>query len=452
MKKISRRDFLKVMAIGAAAAGLAGCGAASSGTAASSAAASGAASSTAAAAGEKVQLTAAIWGDEKRQQRFLDLMKPFCDENNCEVTINLVNYADYAAKLATDLASGNAPDVVWLSDGMEAQFIAGDWLYDIGKTLQSDADYGFDDFYTDATSSITYGDALYGIPFSFGPRILLYNKTLMEKAGVKTPLDYYNEGNWTYDTMFKMAADISKSGSGLYGLKLSPNGSEKNYIISAYDLILAYGADFFNSDTSKFTLNDANGIAAVQAWYDSIYKDGGSIKPGDDTAFTSGTIGLARENISTMKTVVNGSVDFEWDIIGEPTGPADKSKLITGYAYWAVTDTSKNVDLAANLVKYMSSKDVQLNLADTFVSPRASVVNSDTVLQRGDGYPDAESIKRAFVQPIEERGLRPYPAHVNFAQIQDKILQDFELIWAGNDTVADGIAQMETDVTPLLTK
>jgi len=400
---------------------------------------------------EKPTITIAIWGDENRKKTFEELFVEFEEKNNCDVVVNLVAYQDYATKLAMQLQAGNAPDVVWLADGMEKQFLESGNLVDISSYVKSDAEFNYADFYETAMAAITDGDKVYGIPFSFGPRVVYVNKTMFDKAGVKQPSEYVKEGNWTYDVMYDLARQITDISKGQYGLKMWDTSSATNYVYAFYDLVLAYGADYFNQDTTDFTLNTPEGIKAVQAVYDVIYKDQSHLKPGDATEFTAGTIAMARSTFSYAKTIKGQNVDFEWYMVPVPTGPDADAPVITGFAYYSVTTNSKNPELAAQLVKYMTSINMMKKMVNTFVAPRASLLNSDEFLQQEGGKPTKDEILVSFVKPIEERGLRPYPAHKNFTKIQDQITIEFDNYFAGvYKSAEETVKAMEQAVRALL--
>jgi|CZCB01.1.fsa_nt_gi multiple sugar transport system substrate-binding protein len=399
----------------------------------------------------KPTITIAIWGDENRKKTFEELFAAFEEANNCDVVVNLVAYQDYATKLATQLAAGNAPDVVWLADGMEAQFLQSGNLVDISSYVKNDSDYNYPDLYESAMAAITDGDAVYGIPFSFGPRVIYVNKTLFDKAGVKSPSEYVAEGKWTYEAMYDLARQMTDISRGQYGLKLWDTSSATNYVYAFYDLVLAYGADYFNQDTTDFTLNTPEGIAAVQAVYDVIYKDQSHLKPGDATEFTAGTIAMARSTFSYAKTIKGSNVDFEWEVVPVPKGPAANAPVVTGFAYYCVTTNSKNPQLAAELVKYMTTTDMMKTMVNTFVAPRASLLNSEEFLQQEGGKPTKDEILSSFVHVIEERGLRSYPAHKNFSKIQDQITMDFDNYFAGvYSSAEETVKAMEQAVRALL--
>ncbi len=403
--------------------------------------------------GENVVLPIAMWGDEARAAAYTETLQPFCEANNCTVKIEIIPISDHFDKLAAQLAAGTAPDVFWLADAKEATFIHGGWCANLKATLASDPDYMLEDFYESAIYSTDYdGDGdIYGVPFSFGARVIFYNKTLFEAAGLENPADCVANGTWTYEKMFELAQAISEYDSTKIGVKLWCVGQTINGVQNFADILPAYGANVLNEDSTEFILDSEAGIKVTQMVYDAMYTNGGHAKPGDDTAFVSGNIAMARECYSYMKTMANGEVDFEWDVVPMPYGSeGTDAPLYTGYAYWCANATGENVDLAMELIKFVSNPENQLAWCSTFMCPRNSVMTSDAMLNLGEGYPSAESIKAAFVDPVNEQGLYTYRGTADFTLLLTAVQQNYELIWAGEYTVEEGIAAMKEAVEPYL--
>lgn len=398
------------------------------------------------------ELTIAMWGDEARAAAFQETLAPFCEVNNCTVKIELIPISDFFDKLAAQLGAGTAPDVFWLADAKEATFITGGWCANLKDILTADPDYKLEDFYSDAINSTDYGDGgIYGVPFSFGARGIFYNKTLFEAAGLKTPAECVADGTWTYETMFDLASQIVKHDSTKIGVKLWCVGQVTNGVQNFADILSAYGANLVNADSTAFILDSEEGVAVTQMVYDAMYTNGGHAKPGDDTAFVSGNIAMARETYSYMKTMAGGDINFEWDVVPQPYGSKGaEGQLYTGYAYWCANATSPKVELAKELVKFISNPENQMAWCSTFMSPRDSVMSSEKILQLGEGYPSAGNVQAAFVDCIDERGLFAYRGTSEWTLLQTAVEQNYELIWAGSNSVQDGIAQMKEEVLEYL--
>lgn len=397
---------------------------------------------------EPVTIRIAMWGDEARAEAFQQTLAPWAEANNVTVQIELAALSEYYDKLSTQLGAGTAPDIFWVSDAREGTFISSGWCANLRSTLEADPDWDIDDFYDGVLEATDYvGDGgIYGVPLSFGVRAIFWNKTLFEEAGLKTPQECWDDGTWTYETMFDLAAKIHEYDSTKIGVKTWPVNQSTNGVQNWADMLMAYGANIVNSDSTEFTLDSEAGYKVTQMVYDAMFTTNAHAKPGDETAFVSGNVAMSRETYSYMKNMVNGEVDFEWDLVPLPYGDAGKdATLYTDYAFWCANAYGEHKDLAMDLIRFVTMPEAQLEWCKTFMPPRKSVMNSELILNPGEGYPSAEHIKAAFVDSIEERPLSRYTGTTEWTLFCTTVQQYYEMIWAGAYNVEDGIAAMKSE-------
>lgn len=398
---------------------------------------------------EEITLKLSIWGNDARKEVFEGLAEKY-EEMNPGITVEvlLIPFAEYMQKVSIQIASNTAPNVIWLAEKMVPQFIESGNLVDLSANLSADEEYDLADFSPTSLDLFTRGEELYGIPFAFGPRVLFYNKTLFDQAGVKTPTELVEEGNWTLETMYDSAKQLTDKSQGIYGIKLMGATEPTAYTNALYDILLANGGDYFNDEMTEFTLNTQAGIDTLQMFYDMLYTDEIHPKPGDQTQFETGKIAIARDTFSYAANL-RGNVDFEWDIVSAPTGPAAGSLITSGFANYSVTK-GENEEEAIELLKYFTSKEVMMELLSTFPNPRMSILNSEEFLTQPDNQPSAESVKLAFVDPIISPGVKSYPAHENYQKIDVEMTGLFEMMFTNEYSVEEIIQMMEDKVNPLL--
>ena len=203
MKRISRRNFIKIVGAAAAAAGMAACGgSSSSSTAASSSGASSAASSAAPAQTIKVAAIETAYGSE--------MWKQVADAFTAETGI--------AVELTTDK---NLEDVIGpLATGREAalteQFIKGNLIADITDVLSmtvpgEDAVVGdkIAGGFTDTSLTNPYGDGkTYLAPMFYSPCGLFYNAGFLAENGWEVPQ--------TWDEMWALGDAAAAAGTYLF--------------------------------------------------------------------------------------------------------------------------------------------------------------------------------------------------------------------------------------------
>ena len=131
MKRISRRNFLKVAGVGAAALGLAACGGSSSSTASSTA------SSAASAAAEDVTIKVAAIETGYGAEMWKKVTEAFTAETG--IKVELTTDKKLEDVIGPSMQGGDYPDVVHLATGREAalteQFIKGNLIADITDVL-----------------------------------------------------------------------------------------------------------------------------------------------------------------------------------------------------------------------------------------------------------------------------------------------------------------------------
>ncbi len=127
------------------------------------------------------------------------------------IRVKMVQFlnSEYITKVSQQIAAGKSPDIA----GSNAWFPASlEMLQPLPEIF--DLNDGFWDKRISEALSVKgkyYYVNTYNSPFTSGPAIF-YNIKLFNTAGLKTPQDYYNEGNWSYETLRKVAKDCVEAG------------------------------------------------------------------------------------------------------------------------------------------------------------------------------------------------------------------------------------------------
>lgn len=438
-----KKWFGGAMALTLAGAALTACGSGND-NAANGSAAAPVSTGSAQASGKEVKLKFSIWGNETHIEMYDKMIETYRQTHpNVSVEIMTIPFADYQQKLSIMMASKTAPDVLWLAERAIPQFMEAGQLADL-SSFKDDPDYQFDDLYPSTLDLLTMDGKTYGIPFSTPPNMIYYNKTLFKEKGLKTPSELYAEGNWTYDEMAKAAAAISDPSKGIYGFNLiRPNGWATSWIESLQTLVWAYGADYFSPDGKSFTLNSKEGEAALQFFSDAMFKNRTHPKPGDQTTFETGKIGMQQELFSYMGKA-KAIQDFEWDIAPMPAGPGGQGTTL-GYAGYTVTKGGPNEAEAIEFVKFLTSPENMAITSQYFVPSRKSALEADSFLEQG---PSPESVKTAVLDQMGSGRVRQ--GFQNFQAIDSKMKVGFDVLYTQSQPISDILKHLETDVAPLL--
>ena len=143
-------------------------------------------------------------------------------QSDIELVLEVVDNAQAYDVLSTQIAAGNAPDVVGPMGVRGRASYPGAWL-DLTDEIAAN-DYDLSDF--DPALVDFYhieGEGQLGIPFAVFPYFLMYNKALFDEAGIPYPPQNYgetytdwdgNERPWDMDTIRDMAVILTVDANG----------------------------------------------------------------------------------------------------------------------------------------------------------------------------------------------------------------------------------------------
>ncbi len=153
------------------------------------------------------------WTGPEYFTELLDYFKKFYG-GQAEFTV--VATQEIGTKLTAMVMSGDAPDVcrdeiqrgrfLWLRANNLVQ-PANNYI-DINSPLWSEMKPAWEQFKHDGK----YYAVVYGMINSYN--MLFYNKTIFENNGLDTPLDYYNRGEWDWNTLRELAIQLTQDTDG----------------------------------------------------------------------------------------------------------------------------------------------------------------------------------------------------------------------------------------------
>lgn len=377
------------------------------------------------------------------------LQKGF-EKANPGVTVDLTpiagsGWGDYYANLATLIASGKHPDLTFISSEGVKFLDQNNLVLPINKYLNSDpaAKSIKADIAPGLIKSFTVGGDIEALPNSWNNMVIYYNTAMFKAAGIPAPT-----GDWTWDQFQAIAKKLTVTPAGAkipstYGFAWT--GTE--VFPGVLPWIANQGGNLVSSDVCKATANSAP-VEKAYTFLDGLIKQGISPAPpaSNDliTDFENGKIamfGAGRWVLSTL----NPSNFSTFDITRYPTGSTYQT--VVGAAGYPILKSSKNPDLAWKFQKYTASAAVQDSLIGTAKDPYDSIpsLRSTAAKTVADNIPPANT--KLYYDSIDNyKSLTPFPAPAKYTQFETAVLQDTGLIFGGNDTVKQGLDQMQSDL------
>ncbi|MEX1031430.1 MAG: extracellular solute-binding protein [Paenibacillaceae bacterium] len=191
---------------------------------------------------EDVELRMAWWGSQVRHDRTLQAIELFEQKNpNIKIIAEYSGFDGYFDKLSTQIAAGNAPDLIQMGGNIK-EYVDRNALLAldpyVGTTLHVDK------FSDSVVKEATFDNKYYGVTIGVSGFGLLVNTSMFEKAGVPLP-----SVDWSYEDLKSISNQISeKLGKGFYGsYDLSGNKS------SLGDYLASEGMNIYTNGELGFT-------------------------------------------------------------------------------------------------------------------------------------------------------------------------------------------------------
>ncbi|WP_088102758.1 ABC transporter substrate-binding protein [Halalkalibacter urbisdiaboli] len=159
---------------------------------------------------ENIELRMAWWGGQERHDRTLKVIELYEERNpNVKIVAEYSGFDGYFDKLSTQIAAGNAPDIVQYGGNLN-DFVNRGVVLPLDEYVGNSLDLSKHD--QSMIDAATFDGKFYGVTLGTNARGVLLNKTLFEEANVPLPSE-----EWTWEDFKEIANQLSANLDGIYG-------------------------------------------------------------------------------------------------------------------------------------------------------------------------------------------------------------------------------------------
>ncbi len=301
---------------------------------------------------------------------------------------------------------------------------------------------------------------LFALLRDFSHQSLWVNLDLLAKDGITPPAGDYGTtaGGWTFDQFVEAARRLTKSEGGArasqYGFVLN-TGLRGGY----GQFLWGNGAELFDKDFKRCTIDDERAVEALQLMQDLRYKhrvapDAAALTELRNAGVNTGSQQLFFENhvaiaifpvarIGEARTQAKG----KWDLAVAPQGAAGRGKRLTtgGGVGWYQTKAFPHQEEAWALMQHLTSAETALYLADVRIPGRKSVL--DKWLAQNPGEPP----KSRGVAKTGQQAVHIDPVFPQWEEIQrDIFTPQLNRIWNNQATAREAAREIATQTNRIL--
>jgi len=430
MRKVTRRDFLRMAVCVAAGGVLAACRPAAP-AAKPAVKEEKAVEEKPAAPPEKVKIdwwshTYKPWNDELTRQ------KEVYEEENPEIEITYTIYPgeELTTKFATALQAGTAGDILGAHSWMTPNLIAGDHIAEAPQWALDDIK---ERFFPVCVDGATFRGKLYAYNQHIGGRGMIANVGLLEENNAEIP------GSW--DDMLKLTEVIDKQEGGMFTQAVANYDYQGEGLFASWGSILkSYGGEILGEDLKTAAFNSDIGREAAELWTKFVHAEMGA----SGEVFLLGQTAIMEAGPWYKATIERDAPDMEFKAILVLKGP--KAKIQCDYVWnWLVNNA------ASDTVKEASFKFTQwLNSVENQVSMYKASSLQPTTYEALE-HPDikGEEWAKTFLEELEFK--LQYVAKIsNWLEVDKAISDEFSLLATGEQSVYDTLSRAEAAVNKLL--
>lgn len=320
--------------------------------------------------------------------------------------------SSYEEKIATMIAGGAGPDIMFFQDEPFPAWVRRGVFEDLSGRFAKDPSIRMNDFLPQTREYFQYQGRQWTLPAEGGPITWYYNKTLFHEAGLPLPHRDWTIQEWLEDVK-KLTRD--KNGDGkpdVYGVSM-PGGWVYNM-----PWVWTFGAKYLdvnlpNREVAMARTNTPEFVEAMKFLQDVrhvLRVHGGNFNQGTAAMKITGPWDIAGTSAALA------AAGFEWDLAYMPIGPRGDRATRQSFDTWAIWSGSKYKDEAYRFVSFALSPDGQRLFSSRAIPARFSALRSFVhpetpwheevfvdIMERGEGWMQPTIVLWEKVNPVLDR-------------------------------------------------
>lgn len=317
-----------------------------------------------------VTLRMTWWGSDTRHKMTEKLIEAFEAENpNINIEGEYGDWSGYWDKLATQVASQDAPDVIQMDAAYLGEYAGRGALLDLKDVDQSK----FDQAVADAGK---VEGKQYGITGGINAQVVLANPALFSASGVALP----DDTTWTWEDYDKAAAGITaKNGGNVYGSGPLSGDAQANLWLRQH------GKSLFTGD-GKLGFNEDD----LKGWfeYQAELRDSKALPPAsvmtEDASASVDQQGLATNRFamafywSNQLNALSKASGQTLEILRPPSvkgNAADAEQYYKSSQFWSASSKTKHPAEAQKFIDFLANSVAagEIGLADRGIPANSEV-------------------------------------------------------------------------------
>ena len=426
--QLSRRDFLRIAASGAAVA---------------SVGALGVPTVAAQADAGAFSLAMVDWSDPVQTAFEETIIPQFLEENpGASVSVNWTNWGRYNEEMTTAFASGVTPDVFQGGAVWAPQMARRNWAVPLNDFINADEEWDWADFPAGLQADVTVRGDIVAVPYRQDLRTLWYNKEMLAEAGIDSAPTTWDE----FLAAAQATAVKGDMGFDVEGYHLSPaSGNWQRDWQPFLMWVEMAGGQFLSDDLETCALDSDEALTALEFLVSLVHEHEVTSYPGLDSqgdlnVMAAGNAAMQLSN-ADMERVINLYAPDQAEAI-YPTLPLTGAVQATHSWVNKFFVSSQSSDAAASwgFLRFLTRQDMLevYSASNNNTPPRLSLLEADYM---------SDKHKVVLESAVY---ARTYPQHHNLIALFRPIAAELEVALSGMKSPGDALADATAAINEIM--
>lgn len=383
------------------------------------------------------------YGGEIEQKIYSDAIARF-NERYPNVTVNdnftpVETWSDYANKLTTQIAGGQAPDLIHVAIEGTRLAVDKELLEPLDELVAADAEMQArldEEMAQPLKDAFTVDGKLYQIPVEWNNMVIYYNTKLFADAGLEPPTP-----EWTWDDFLAVAQALTtgEGGDKVYGFGIP------FFTFGLVPWFLTNSTYPLTEDWTASNFEDPKVLEAVTFVHDLIHVH--EVSPSvegteNEQLFAAGKLAMSGWGRWPLPTFI-GAEFRDFDVQYWPRKTAATS--IHGIGGWGISPQSENKALAWELIRDFTGLDTNTALANAGASIPA--LRSAAETPEFLSFPPNAKI---YYESLND--TKPVPSPPNFNEFESIFMRHMGEIMSGGASPEDGMNAAHEELAAAMEK
>jgi multiple sugar transport system substrate-binding protein len=358
--------------------------------------------------------------------------------------------SEYWDKLATQMAGGNAPDVINIDIARIGQYSAAGALSPLDEFIPAVIETQYFDENLLAQGKVD--GKQYGVPVAMSSYGFGYDATALDALGIAHP-----DGSWTWDDYAALCNEIrQKSGNSLYGSE-DPSGDQATLQI----FVRSKGEELYRG-TDDFGFSEDTLVEWFEYWA-ALRSSGGTLpaeiaaqaKYGDwpTLPMVKKIAPLGHVYTANLKGGFQDLTDHRIEMTLPPKYTTDgrSPQFPTPSSYLSLNSRSGRKQDAAAFINWFTNGEEAARMLRLISGPPASSAGRDVLLSSGSLDASEQQVMEYTELALSTSFAPPPPSPPSSTEVADLLLKISQDIAFGTTSVRDGARQFLSDARKALT-